>query len=116
MAKQRKCIFCGAEYEYCNHCKNSDKYPEWMFNFDSQKCYDLYDVVAGYNMGIKTAEDVKSILDKYEVSDYKIFSKKLQDKLNELVPVKKEEKTEKVKTQNFPKKDNNFKPREVKKK
>lgn len=115
MAKERKCIFCGSTYEYCNHCKNNDKYPAWMFNFDTEKCHDLYEVVAGYNMGIKTIEDVKSVLDKYEVSDYTIFSKKLQDKLNEVVPQKKEEKIEPEKSQIPNKKENNFKPREMKK-
>ena len=52
-----------------------------MFNFCSDKCHDIYDVVAGYNMEIKTIDDVKKILDKYEVFDYSIFPKDLQDKL-----------------------------------
>lgn len=111
MAKLRRCIFCGNEYEYCNHCKDSAKYPEWKFNFDTEKCHDLYDVIAGYNMGIKTIEDVKSILDKYEVTDYSIFSKKLQDKLNELVP-QEEKKTEVVESE---KKEDNFVSRKMKK-
>lgn len=115
MAKTRQCIFCGNEYEYCPHCSNSNKYPNWMFNFDTEKCHDLYEVVAGYNMGIKTIEDVKSALDKYEVTDYTIFSKKLQDKLKELVPQKKEEKSETEKKPEISKKDNNFKPRDMKK-
>lgn len=107
MAKLRRCIFCGNEYEYCNHCKDSAKYPEWKFNFDTEKCHDLYDVIAGYNMGIKTIEDVKSVLDKYEVTDYTIFSKKLQDKLNELVPQKEGKKDEEKK--------DNFESRKMKK-
>ena len=100
MAKLRRCIFCSTEYEYCPHCSDSSKYPEWKFNFDTEKCHDLYDVIAGYNMNVKTIEDVKSILDKYEVTDYTIFSKKLQDKLNELVP-QKEEKKDEGKKDNF---------------
>lgn len=107
MAKLRRCIFCSNEYEYCNHCKDSAKYPEWKFNFDTEKCHDLYDVIAGYNMGIKTIEDVKSVLDKYEVTDYTIFSKKLQNKLNELVPQKEEKKDEEKK--------DNFESRKMKK-
>lgn len=107
MAKLRHCIFCGGEYEYCNHCKDSTKYPEWKFNFDTEKCHDLYEVIAGYNMEVNTIEDVKSILDKYEVTDYTIFSKKLQDKLNELVPQKEGKKDEEKK--------DNFESRKMKK-
>jgi hypothetical protein len=102
MAKQKTCIFCGKTYEYCPHCQNDQKYPNWKFNFDSEKCHDLYDVVAGYGMGIKTVEDIKKVLDKYEVTDYTIFSKKLQDKLNELIPQKQD------KPENSEKKENSF--------
>lgn len=111
MGKTRQCIFCGQTYEYCNHCKDSNKYPEWRFNFDSEKCHDLYDVVAGYGMGVKTIKDVKDVLDKYDVSDYSIFSKGLQTKLEELVPQKK------VEVEAEKKEDkNNFVPRKDKKK
>lgn len=91
MAKIRHCIFCGAEYEYCPHCSDSSKNPSWKFNFDTERCHDIYDVMAGYSMGIKTIEDIKTILDKYEVTDYSIFSSNLQAKLNELIPQKEEE-------------------------
>lgn len=87
MAKERSCIFCGQKYEYCPHCNNNSE-PAWKFNFDSEKCYSLYNVVAGYNMGVKTVDEVKEVLDKYEVTDYSIFSQKLQDRLNEIVPQK----------------------------
>lgn len=90
MAKERACIFCGKVYEYCPHCNNNSE-PTWKFNFDSEKCHDLYDAVAGYNMGVKTIDDVKATLDKYEVTDYSIFSERIQNKLNELVPQNKEE-------------------------
>lgn len=114
MAKARKCIFCGKSYEYCNHCLNSSKYPSWMFNFDTKKCHDLYDVMAGYGMGIKTVEDVKKVIKEYEVTDYSIFPKELQDKLNEVPSQEKEEPKVEKKEEN-PKKDNNFKPRDMKK-
>lgn len=91
MGKTRKCIFCGKVYEYCPHCRNNSNEPEWKFNFDSEKCHDIYDVVAGYGMGVKTIKDVKNVLDKYNVSDYSIFSKGLQLKLEELAPQKKVE-------------------------
>ena len=89
MARQRKCIFCGKSYQYCPNCGDDKRYPEWMFNFDTEKCRDLYEVLAGYNMEIKTVSDVKTVLDKYEVTDYSGFYPKLQEELRKFrVPTK----------------------------
>lgn len=82
MAKERNCIFCGKSYVYCPNCKEYSSNPKWMFNFDSEKCHDLYDAISGYNIGVKTKEDVKLVLDKYSITDYSEFSEKLQRKLN----------------------------------
>lgn len=82
MSKQRTCIFCGKEYQYCPNCKDYSSYPTWMFNFDTEKCRDLYNVMGGYNIGIRTIEDVKATLDKHGVTDYSIFPKALQEKLS----------------------------------
>lgn len=120
MSKERKCIFCGKTYLYCNHCQDYINEPKWKFNFDSEKCHDLYEVIGGYNMGIKTIENVKNELDKYNVTDYSIFSKKLQDALNGVTPQKKEEiskpekKEEKPEPEKVSKKDNNFKSKKNK--
>ena len=120
MSKERKCIFCGATYLYCNHCNEYVNEPKWKFNFDSEKCHDLYGVIGGYNIGVNTIEDVKSTLDKYNVTDYSIFSKKLQDKLNELVPTnveteKKEQPEVKKNDSNSNKKEGNFNTHKMKK-
>lgn len=113
MSKERKCIFCGTTYQYCPNCRDFSSYPKWMAEFDTEKCHDLYTVIGGYNIGINTIQDVKSTLDKYDVTDYSIFSKKLRDKLNELVPAKKEEQPKAQKDEN--KKENNFGSRKIKK-
>ena len=91
MSKERTCIFCGKTYEYCPNCRNYSTYPTWMANFDTEKCHELYDVIAGYNIGIRTIEDVKATLDKYDVTDYSIFSKGLQDKIKSVGAPKKDE-------------------------
>lgn len=92
MAKERKCIFCGKTYQYCPSCKEFQNYPRWMAEFDSKKCYDLYTAIGGLGIGIKTKDDVKVVLDEYNIVDYSEFSIGLQNKLNELFP--KEVKTE----------------------
>lgn len=91
MSKERKCLFCGNEYQYCPNCKDYNSYPTWMFNFDTEKCRDLYKVVGGYNMGTRTIEEVKSTLDKHGVTDYSIFPKALQEKLSNNTSVNTEE-------------------------
>lgn len=115
MAQEKKCLFCGNHYTYCNHCPDSNKYPDWMFNFDTEKCHDLYEAIGGYNLGVKTIDDVKTVLDKYNITDYSTFSDKVKGKLEDLIPQKKEEKAEPEKKIENPKKDNNFKPRDTKK-
>ena len=110
MSKERVCIFCQKIYSYCPHCSDKSQ-PAWKFNFDTEKCYSLYDAVAGYNMGVKTIDEVKEVLDKYEVTDYSIFSQRLQDKLNEIVPKKKAEEKAEVKEEEVvkPNYNNKFK-------
>ena len=68
---------------YCPSCSNKSE-PSWKFNFDTEKCHDLYDVIAGYNIGIKKIEDVKATMDKYNVTDYSEYSEKLQNELKSL--------------------------------
>lgn len=87
MAKERECIFCGKSYLYCPNCKEYNKYPTWMASFDSEKCHDLYKVIGGYNIGVKTKEDVKAVLDKHNIIDYSEFSEKLQNKLTAMFKV-----------------------------
>lgn len=97
MSKERTCIFCGKTYQYCPNCRDFSSYPTWMANFDTEKCHDLYNVIAGYNIGVRKIEDVKSALDKYGVKDYSIFPKSFQEKLTDSVFEKKEEITEEIK-------------------
>lgn len=87
MAKTRKCIFCGREYEYCPNCNDYSRYPKWMFNFDDEKCHELYNIIGAYNIGLKTKEDIKTVLDKYNITDYSVFNKSVTDRLNSIFPV-----------------------------
>ena len=86
MAKEKVCLFCGQSYQYCPNCREYDSYPKWMAEFDTERCHDLYTVISGYNLGLKTKDDVKMVLDKHNVTDYSIFSTKLQNKLRDMFP------------------------------
>lgn len=91
MSKERTCLFCQKSYQYCPNCKDYSSEPAWKFNFDTEKCHELYKVIAGYNIGVRPIEDVKATLNKYGVTDYSIFSKALREKLSEDTSEKKEE-------------------------
>ena len=101
MPKERKCIFCGKLYQYCPTCKEFQNYPGWMTEFDSEKCHDLYTAIGGLGIGIKTKDDVKVVLDKYNITDYSEFSIGLQRKLNELFPKKTIQKSVEIESNNM---------------
>lgn len=96
MAKERQCIFCGKTYTYCPTCNDYSNYPKWMFNFDTEKCHDLYDAIGGYNIGVKTKDDVKAVIDKYNITNFSQFSPKIKNAFNKLFPKKKEIIEEKI--------------------
>lgn len=98
MAKQRKCIFCGKTYEYCPHCNDYNKYPGWMDKFDSEECRDIYNAMCGYSIRTFTSEQVKEVLDKYNIKDYSKFSEVIRKRLNEILPTNKTTVNEDVET------------------
>ena len=85
MAKEKTCLFCGTSYNYCPTCREYSRYPLWMSSFDTERCHDMYEVMGGYVMGIKTKEDIQAVLDKHGITDYSVFSKKLQAKLETIL-------------------------------
>lgn len=101
MSKKRKCIFCGKEYDYCPHCGKYGLHPEWMALYDTEKCHDLYNVIAGYNLKNNTKENVKEMLDKYGVTDFSEFTKPIQNTLKKIFPPK-----EDIPKDDIPKDDN----------
>lgn len=86
MAKIRICLSCGNKYDHCNHCGDGQSKPSWFNLYDSEECKDLYNVVSGYNMGIKQKYEVKAILDKYNIVDFSKYTDGIKNVLNELFP------------------------------
>lgn len=109
MAKNRTCLCCGKEYQYCPNCQNAKDYPVWKAEFDEMGCKEIFNIVSAYNMKIATAEDVKAVIKKYDITDFNKYKKSIKDKLIEVskIPSEKEEikeepkveKTEEVKPQ-----------------
>ena len=86
MAQERKCLCCGATYKYCPSCNKDSNKPAWMFNYDKESCKDLFNAISGYNMGIQTKDNVKTVLDKYNITDYGVYKESISKVLNDLFP------------------------------
>lgn len=84
MSKTRTCIACQNSYQYCPHCGDYARYPKWMNEFDTEACKELFNVISGYNMGIFEKNDVKKVVDKYEIKDFSVYKESIANKLNEL--------------------------------
>lgn len=88
MAKKiyRKCICCGKEYEYCNHCGKGTE--PWKNLYDSKECQEVMNIVSAYNIGRADANQVKAVLDKYNVTDYNKYKDSINAVLNSLFAFK----------------------------
>lgn len=86
MANERYCKCCEKLYYYCPSCKRYVDKPQWMILFDQESCKELFNMVSAYNMNRATKEDIKSVLDKYEITDYSEYKDSIKNLLNELFP------------------------------
>ena len=80
---KRICKCCGKEYQYCPHCgKNSDE--PWRNITDTVECREVLNIVSAYNIGRATKEQVKKVLDRFEVKDYGKYKDSIATVLNNL--------------------------------
>lgn len=102
MAKNRICLTCGAEYQYCPNCSGAKDVPAWKTEFDEESCKDIFNVISGYNMNIIPAKDVVAVLKKYNITDTSKYKKSIRTKLNEAIETVEATKSEE-RTDNKPK-------------
>ena len=83
--KTRICSVCGNSYKYCPKCKEYESLPTWMFAFCSENCKNIYNVTSNYEDGLISADDVKKILKKLDLSksnnfgeSYRLTLKKIE--------------------------------------
>ena len=62
MKHKRVCQMCGAEYSYCNSCRQHDNEPRWKFLFHEENCLKIYKVVNAYKTNAITIEEAKKQL------------------------------------------------------
>ena len=81
LKSKRICKCCGKEYEYCPHCgSHSDEM--WRNLTDTKECLAVFNIVAAYNVGRATPEQVKKVLKENNISNYSSFQKGIVDTLN----------------------------------
>lgn len=93
MANNRKCICCGKSFYYCTSCNASSRNTGISMNYDTHECAELVNAISGYSMKMWDKSKIKEVLNKYNVTDYLKYKQSIQDKLNELFPVKEENET-----------------------
>lgn len=69
---KRICMCCGKEYEYCPSCSKY-KGTAMSAGFDCDVCKEIFNAVSGYNIGVLTLDDVKVVLDKYNIADVSVY-------------------------------------------
>ena len=95
--KTRNCIVCGAEYEYCNNCRNHKSLPTWMAIYHDENCREIMNITTEYMAGNITKEDAKAQLDSCDLSHKKDFRESVLLAVNEIYLAKKSAKAESVK-------------------
>lgn len=45
---ERQCTICSSTYQYCPNCSDFDRLPRWMDAYCSERCKEIYNIVAGY--------------------------------------------------------------------
>lgn len=92
MAKNRICLTCGTEYEYCGSCSNSLNLPVWKNIFDTENCKVVFETVSDYAQNVITKEKARTRLVNSCSLNMK-YKKSVQNYLNEILT---EEKIENI--------------------
>ena len=83
LKSRRICKCCGKEYEYCPHCgSHSDEM--WRNLTDTNECLAVFNIVAAYNVGRATADQVKRVLEENNITDYSTFKEGIVSTLNKI--------------------------------
>ena len=63
------CSICGNGYHLCLACKDAMKLQPWKVYTDTATCYQVFQVVKGYNTGVYNKEEFKSKLKNIDLSN-----------------------------------------------
>lgn len=94
---KRECVVCGAEYTYCNTCKEHASRPAWMAIYHDENCRSIMNIATEFVAGNLTKTDAKAELDKCDLSNKKNFKESVLKAVNEIYATKKTVKADAVK-------------------
>lgn len=61
--KNRTCICCGTQYEYCPTCGGQDRMkPAWYSEFCSEECKELWTAATKFNMNMLSKKEAQEII------------------------------------------------------
>ena len=93
----RTCVVCGAEYIYCNSCREHASKPSWMALYHDDNCRSIMNIATEFMAGNITKADAKSELDKCDLTNKKNFKESVVKAINEIYGTKKAVKAETAK-------------------
>ena len=127
MAKKRKCMLCGTEYEYCGHCRGDNPELTWKYLFDDEECLGISQIWYTYRgkeitkdvakkqfeehskklalickNDSKAAEEIKAIVDFKEKVE---SEKKAEEKVDEVIEPKEVKESTPIPKPNFQKRE-----------
>lgn len=80
--KKKTCVVCGAEYDYCNHCKSQSHLPTWMSLYDNENCRTIMNICTEFMAGNVSKADAKKVLDACDLKNKNSFSASVLNAVN----------------------------------
>ena len=91
----KTCIICKNEYHYCPNCRVDNNKPSWYAIFDSQNCYNIYEICTSYRDGIINKETAKEKISKCDISGLDNFVDATKAQIKEIMGHEEKNKVEK---------------------
>ena len=81
----RRCMVCGAMYEYCSTCNAYAGKPTWMTMFHDENCKKIFEITSAYYAGSRSDEVIREQFLECDLSNKKDFTQKTQEVIEKLI-------------------------------
>lgn len=93
MTKNRVCLTCGNEYEYCRSCPSGSKLPIWKSLFDTENCKKIFETVSDYAQTAISKERALERLSDCDLSNAETLKPTIKNLIKEITTEVKTEPT-----------------------
>lgn len=83
--RDRVCICCGTNYQYCPTCGNDRVKPTWYTEFCSESCKDLWTIATKFNMQMLTKPEAKEAIEKLDLKEKSAYVECVQRDLRKIL-------------------------------